>query len=712
MTKKFHFKRKVLSLSLAAFMCLLLTGLGLSQKSLLLPTIAQGSGADSGKSEQSTPVTASLLSDSDGIVAGGKFKLGVKFAIQPGWHTYYKDPGDSGMPPNFEWILPEGFKSGPTIWQKPHKSVDAGLIAYGYSDTVLHGFEITAPANLKDGDKLTLKVKVKYLVCKDVCLPGKTELEITLPVVKNAAKSANAPLFDALGAGFSDPVSTLSVSPEADKNQSTASAPVPGPGSGTDTSNGTGTGPGSGTATGSAGDIGGGSKSGGTGGGDGKFSVLSEKFDVPADQQSTSITNALLLAFVGGLILNIMPCVLPVIAIKVLSLLEQAKEEPARVKLLGLVFSSGIISSFMALALVVISIKAAGQSVGWGFQFQYPGFIVVMCAVILMMSLSLFGLFYIDVQPAGQIDQLSRQEGLTGTFFKGVLATVLSTPCSAPFLGVALGFAFAQPPATIALIFFTIALGMSSPYLLLTINPKWMKFLPKPGDWMEKFKQGMGFLMLVTAVWLDAVLAREIGADALLWVNCWLVGLAFCAWIVANFSDLSSSQSRRLKVFASAALCFILFSYVCIFAQPGVLAALTPGASGGAADKKVSTNEEGAYGIVWQPFSLDSLNSALAQKKTVFLDFTADWCLTCKVNEKTVIATKAVSEKLKALNAVTFKADWTRQDPDITKLLSKFNRSGVPLYVIFPGSRPDQPIVLPEVITQDLVLAKLEEASK
>ena len=279
----------------------------------------------------------------------------------------------------------------------------------------------------------------------------------------------------------------------------------------------------------------------------------------------------------------------------------------------------------MLLALGVIIVKAAGHLVGWGFQFQYPGFVAIMCAVILLMALSLFGMFYVNAPTSGGIDKLARQEGLAGTFFNGVLATILSTPCTAPFLGVAMGFAFSQPAWVIAVIFLTSALGMASPYLLLTINPAWMKFLPKPGDWMDKFKQGMGFLMLFTVIWLDYVLATEVSASALGWVNAWLVGLAFCAWIVANFSDLTSSQSRRFKVFASAAFCFILFSYVCIYAQPGVLAALTPGANASADDKKVLANEEGAYGIVWQPFTLDSLNAALAQKKTVFLDFTADW---------------------------------------------------------------------------------------
>ncbi|MBS2008155.1 MAG: thioredoxin family protein [Cyanobacteria bacterium SZAS TMP-1] len=599
------------------------------------------------------PVKATLLSDQTGIVAGGKFKLGVKLVIEPGWHTYYKDPGDSGMPTKLTWDLPEGFTSGPIIWPKPHKSVDAGIVAYGYSDSVLHVTEITAPANLKVGDKVTLKVNVKYLVCKDVCMPGKAALEITLPVVAAAEKSPDAALFDEVGTGFNDPVSTLTLGGEA--------GPTTGPATASATS----------STAGAA---------------------------TPATP-STDVMGALLFAFFGGVILNVMPCVLPVIAIKVLSLLEQAKEEPAKIKLLGLIFSAGIISSFMVLATVVILVKAGGQAVGWGFQFQYPGFVLIMCSIILIMALSLFGMFYVNVQASGTIDQLARQEGLVGTFFKGVLATILSTPCTAPFLGVALGFAFSQSAGVIALIFFTIALGMASPYLLLTINPAWIKFIPKPGDWMDKFKQSMGFLMLFTVVWLDTyVLASQVSADVLVLLNIWLVGLAFCAWIVANFSDLTSSKSRRLKVLASAGACFMLFSYICIFAQPAVMAALTPGSK---------VVDDG-----WKPYSPEALTAALAQKRPVFLDFTAAWCLTCKVNEKTVISTAAVRDKIKALNVVTLKADWTKQDPDITKLLNQFNRSGVPLYVIYPVSHQDKPIVLPEVITQELVLKSLDEASR
>ncbi len=402
-----------------------------------------------------------------------------------------------------------------------------------------------------------------------------------------------------------------------------------------------------------------------------------------------------------------MPCVLPVIAIKVMSFLEQASEKPARVKLLGLVFSLGIISSFMVLALLVALVKSAGQSVGWGFLFQYPLFVLSMAAVVLLFSLSLFGLFYVNLS-LGQdgLNKLSSGEGLVGTFFKGVLATVLSTPCTAPFLGTALGFAFAQSDLVVAGIFFVAGLGMASPYLLLTLNPEWLRFLPKPGAWMDKFKQSLGFVLLATVVWLDYVLASQVGPLAIMWINYWLVGLAFCAWIVAGFTDLTSDTARKARVYTTAAAVFALISYACIFSQAEVMLALS-----GAAQAKAEPVKSAAGDINWQPFSFALLDRELAAGKTVFLDFTANWCLTCKVNESTVINTEAVRNKLKSLNATTIKADWTSQDPDITKLLKKFGRSGVPLYVVFPAGKADQPIILPEVITVDLVLEKLNQVA-
>jgi thiol:disulfide interchange protein DsbD len=283
---------------------------------------------------------------------------------------------------------------------------------------------------------------------------------------------------------------------------------------------------------------------------------------------------------------------------------------------------------------------------------------------------------------------------------------VLSTPCTAPLLAPALGFAFAEPAYVVLSIFFAAGLGMSLPYLLLTLNPAWLQKLPKPGAWMEKFKQSMGFILLATMVWLDYVLTRQIGAEPASFINYWLVTLAFCAWIVATFTDLTSTGARKAKVYAIAAIVLGAVSWLCIFAQPQVMAALNNNSS---AEKTVTTSGDSSG---WQPFSVSALNELLTANKTVLLDFTADWCQTCQVNEKTVLSNSAVQAKLKELNVVKMRADWTRQDPDISKLLSKFGRAGVPLYVIFPAGKAQSPIVLPEVITVPLVIDELNKAGK
>ena len=631
-----------------------------------------------------SPVQAALISDTSEIAPGSQFKLAVKLDIEPGWHTYYKIPGDSGMPTSIEWVLPPGFTASPLIWEKPTKFVEAGLVTYGYHDSSMLAAKIQAPQNIK-GD-LVFKAKVKWLACKEMCLPGKTELTLTVPASKVSKPSQVSLLFDGLGEGF-----------DGDPSKLALESPGPNPGA--------------------IGANGAGSNSGKTA----PISVLDQKF---ASSEKVDMLAIIGSALLGGFILNFMPCVLPVIAIKIMSFLEQAEEKPDRVRLLGAVFSGGIISSFMLLALIVTLVKSAGQSVGWGFQFQYPGFVVFMSVVVLLMALSLFGLFYVNVQVSGSLDKLSEGEGLVGTFFKGVLATVLSTPCTAPFLGTALGFAFSQPSGTILTIFLASSIGMSLPYLLLTINPTWLKFMPKPGAWMDKFKQSLGFILLATVVWLDSVLASQVGPQTTLWVNYWLVGVAFTAWIVASYTDLTSDTARKVKVYGMAAAIFLGITWLCIFSQSEVLDSLTQGSRAqaplaGQSGEPAAANVSGASssganssGINWLPFTADALNAELAAGHTVFLDFTANWCLTCKANELTVLSQSEIKDKMKALNVVTMKADWTKQDPDITKLLSNFGRSGVPLYVIFPGRDPGHPLVLPEVITKEIVLGKLDEAGK
>lgn len=548
------------------------------------------------------------------------------------------------MPTRISWSLPPGFQVGPLLWQKPEKFVDSGITTYGYKDHTVIAALVTPPPSLKAGQSLDFKAKVKWLVCRELCIPGNAELSANLMATTAGAQAEpdNLAKFDFV------------------------------PYEGTPTA-----------------------------------SILDRDIHVSGDSnQPQNLFVYLALAFVGGFILNFMPCVLPVISIKVLSFVQQAGEEPKRIFQLGLTFAAGILSSFLVLAAVVIAIQQAGQKVGWGFQFQIPGFLIAMATLVLLLALSLFGLFYITV-PGGTegIDKLATKEGHLGTFFKGVLATVLATPCTAPALGTALGFAFAQSWTVILAIFTTIAAGMAFPYILLTARPGWMRYMPKPGVWMETFKESMGFVLLATVLWLLWILGKQVGVEGVIWTSSFLLVVSLAAWLVGRLVDLRSTNQKKYTVWATAlALVGIAYYY---FIPPVLSPANQASSSAGATTS--NTISSGSK-TDWQPFSLDKLDEALASHKTVMIDFTAEWCLTCKVNEETVLNTSAVIDKLKALKVVTFKADWTRQNPTITKLLQKFGRSGVPLYVIFPAGKPAEPIVLPEVITQPMMLEKLSQA--
>ncbi|MCA9803825.1 MAG: thioredoxin family protein [Cyanobacteria bacterium HKST-UBA02] len=586
-------------------------------------------------------VKVRMIADRDALVPGGKIRLGIVYELEPHWHIYYKEPGDAGMPTSIEWNFPPGFQAGELIWEKPTKFSDAGIVTYGYQDRMVLAADVAVPDSLKPGEKVEIKALSKWLSCKDICIPGQGEASLTLPVSASAGDSPDKKDLDRPG------------------------------------------------FTGSVDDLG---KSAGTG-------STSETAVSSEPDSEKSIAYYFLFALVGGFILNFMPCVLPVIAIKVMSLIEQADEEPARVKLLGAVFSAGIVSAFLVLASLVLLVRAAGESVGWGFQFQYPGFIIAMCVIVLLLSLSLFGLFYFSFSTGqDKLDQLSQKEGLTGSFFKGVLATTLSTPCTAPFLGTALGFAFSQPAWVVLGIFFASGLGMSLPYLVLTAFPALMKRIPKPGAWMEKFKESMGFILLGTVIWLLGVLGSQVGESGVMWTSFFLLTVSLSAWMVGRFIDLSSSRAQKVKIWTLALLVSLAGFYLCIWQQPVLVSSLD------AAEAKSGD------GIDWQPFSKAALESALADGKTVFLDFTADWCLTCKAYEKTAISTKPVIEKMKELKVLPMQADWTRRDPEITEALAKFKRSGVPLYVVYPAADPRKPLTLPDFVTTEIVLDYLEKA--
>ena len=417
-----------------------------------------------------------------------------------------------------------------------------------------------------------------------------------------------------------------------------------------------------------------------------------------------------MLAFLGGVILNIMPCVLPVISLKILGFVSKAEEDPRKVARLGWTFASGVVISFLVLALAVIGLKAAGEHIGWGFQFQNPVFVAGLAVVVFVFSLSLLGVFEVGGMTAmlGLGMAAAERKDYADAFFHGILTTILATPCTAPMLGTAVAFAFAQPAGVILLIFGTIALGLASPYVALSLHPGWLKYVPRPGLWMERFKQIMGFLLLATMVWLLFVFGAQTGPDGLTWLLAFLLVVGFFCWMHGAFVNLASTR-RRVTLVWLATIAGVGVTYEVILHDvlfPPAEAHARTG-SGPRLGPKIEVT---SGGIRWEPFSVEYLAEAVDGGKTVFLDFTADWCWTCKVNEKTVLADADVEEMFRRNQVLTLKGDWTKKDPEITEILQRHNRAGVPFYAVYPAGDPENVIVLPEIINKKLVIESLERA--
>jgi thiol:disulfide interchange protein/DsbC/DsbD-like thiol-disulfide interchange protein len=698
-----------------------------------------------------------LLADTRAVVPGSHFQIGVRLEMDPGWHTYWMNPGEAGLATEIKWSLPRGITAGEPEWPLPQKHIETGdVLTYGYSGETLLLVPMTAASNVAPGTILKLSADVSWLECASTCVPGDAQVSLSLPVAHGPAQKDHQELFDHYRSRVPGPLTDtagLAVSVRAASGVVTIGVDLetpPRPGSvdfypelvphaqvgrpditidgrsarlriavtayepvdSACTFRGVLLLPGTGGGTrayalhtelpatffSSGGEA------------PARKDILDGSFTTIATGSQHSLALYLLLAFIGGLLLNIMPCVLPVIALKVFGLVKMAGDEASRVKKLGWAFSSGILVSFLALALLVILLQAAGQQVGWGFQFQEPLFVVVMAAIVFVFGLSLFGVFEIRlpsraIEGVGNVLQKQeRGQGYTSSFFEGMFATVLATPCTAPFLGTALGFAFSQPAWAILLIFATVAAGMAFPYILLTARPAWMKFLPKPGAWMETAKQFMGFLMMATLLWLLYILGKQLGMEAIVWTGAFLLVVGVACWVVGRFLTLSSGRARTFVVWGVAivlvAAGWRLFM-TDVFAAREILEA---------GNNEGAVQEEG--GIAWERFDKAHLESLLDANKPVLIDFTAEWCLTCKVNEKTVLSDPEVIARIKQSGIVPIRADWTNRNPEITALLAKFGRSGVPLYVLFPQGDPTRPIVLPEVITKNILLDAVDRSVK
>jgi thiol:disulfide interchange protein len=664
--------------------------------------------------------------------------------MDPGWHTYWRNSGQSGLPTTIEWQLPPGVSAGPIEWPLPKKVPEDELTTYVYEDDAVLLIPLKLGSDLKAGP-LTLKAKLDWLECEKKCVKEGAEIEATLTIGSEAKASKDAEFLASwqkklpeAGANIAakaawenagkDDVGSLvlewnSASPPAepdffpDSNENFEVQPATEKMAGE---------PGktrlrlrvkklakewpkeiSGLLVEGSGNQ--------RKGYEIKVAVewtatgASTKTDTTSTKgygsSAPSLWRMLLYAFLGGLILNIMPCVLPVIALKILGFVTEANNEPARIRKLGLIYTAGVLSSFLALALIVVGLQAAGHGAGWGFQFGNPYFLVAMTILVTLITLNLFGVFEVTLssEALSAASGLASKHGATGAFFNGLLATVLATSCSAPFLGAAVGFAFALKSALITVIvLLTVGIGMASPYLVLSWNPAWLKFLPKPGPWMQRFKVAMGFPMLAAAVWLCSLLAVHYG-DRAWWMAVFLVFLAVAAWIFGEFVQ-RGSRHRLLAVLIT--LLLLASGYGVALEQhlnwraPAQETASATGASTVA-----------PKGLAWKKWSPEAVAQARSEGRPVVIDFTAKWCPTCNTIVKPAFESASVQNKLKEINAVPLVADYTRFPQDITDELNRFSRAAVPLVVVYPRKASEPPAAF-DLVTSGSLLDALSEAAR
>jgi thiol:disulfide interchange protein/DsbC/DsbD-like thiol-disulfide interchange protein len=667
----------------------------------------------------------------------------LRLQMDPGWHTYWKNPGAAGAATKIEWQLPPGVTAGEIQWPLPEKTPDGELSTYVYQHETALLVPLKLASDLEPGP-LELKAKMSWLECDKVCVPGKTNVSATLEIGDATKPSADSELIKQWQSKLPRPADGLSAriwwekQAEGDSRalilEWNAAAAVkeadffPGPSDPFEIQPDTeilSAGPDkirlrkivkkfegdwpkeiSGVLIQKAG--------GERQGFDVKLSVAdgASVETKPASKAAAAVTTnpgikslgkMLLYALIGGLILNIMPCVLPVIALKILGFVSQAKQNPREVRKLGLIYTAGVLVSFLVLAALVIGVKSAGLRAGWGMQFGNPQFIVVLMVLVTLVALNLFGLF--EVTLSGRVldtaGGLTLRHGAAGAFFNGVLATLLATPCTAPFLSVALGFAFAQTAAVIVLIFLAVGAGLALPYLILSWQPAWLKFLPKPGAWMEKFKIAMGFPMLATAVWLFNLTPAFYG-KRVWWLGFFLVLVAMAAWIYGEFF-----QRGRARRGLALALTLVLLVGGYAYAIEGQLRWRSPLPP----EETAGSLKESPDGIDWQRWSPEAVAKARAEGRPVFVDFTADWCVTCQFNKRTSIEIASVRAKLREINAVALLGDHTRLPADIADELTRFGRAGVPLVLVYPKNASEPPIVLPEALTPGIVLNALNKAA-
>lgn len=675
-------------------------------------------------------VQASLVAADASVQPGHDVVVALRLVHDEHWHTYWVNPG-TGLPTTITWHLPPGWKAGEIQWPAPHvlRDYSGTIIGQGYDGDTLLPVVLTPPADLKPGTSVSLKASVDWLMCADVCVPGKGDVSLTLPVAAAAPQpdpTWGAKVRAAVAAlPRSDPSWTVSASRTA---QAITLRVKPAPG-----------------VTHTPTHLWFFSRDGLVAydqpqevapSADGGFVLhLPLASDAPANAKTlvgvltsengwlpndalpgleidvpfgapaaaaasgahsppprpaTPLAPTLLLAFLGGLILNLMPCVFPVLGIKILGFVNQAGHERRRVVAHGLIFALGVLVSFWVLAGVLAALRAGGDELGWGFQLQSPAFVYGLAVLMLVFGMNMSGVFEFGLGATAVGSGLQTKTGYAGSFFSGVLATVVATPCSAPFLAPALGAALAVSTGASFAIFTAIAVGLAAPYLLLSIFPQAVRVLPRPGAWMETFKQVMAFPLYATAAYLVWVLAAQTTGDGFRSVLFSFVLIALAIWIYGRWHAPGASAARAR--FAVIGL-VVVGAFGLWVGWPRALPA--PGSP--------------AAGVAWQPWSPEAVTKLRGEGRIVYVDFTARWCATCQANKRLVFHDDQVVKYFADHHIATLEADWTNRDPRITEALAQYGRSAVPFNLIWVPGR-NQPIILPEILTAHTVLEALKKS--
>ncbi len=729
--------------------------------------------------ESGARVSGELLVDASLVAPGGPVRIGVLLGLEPGWHVYWKNPGDAGAAPELTWNAP-GSEIGPIQWPAPRvfREAEGLLTTFGYEDDVLLASSAVVAEDATGS--WNLEVDVDFVACKIECIPGRIQLADTIPVSETCADAPASirQRFELAASRLPRTPESLGASVEVRASRGAAAAGddialvleitscherdpecrpwtldaayaneafMPAEKSGLRLSA-----LGLSRAPAAATD----SRRGFSlvmdahvfedeprlvgqrlrgvvplARADGEAHLLvavpialepegdsSTAFEViaalpsaptngepanPADPKRSrpSLALALVLGLLGGLILNLMPCVLPVLAIKIFAITDLARAERGHVVRHGLAYLAGVVASMWALAAVVVALRVAGAAVGWGFQLQNPIFLAAISTVLVVFALNLFGAFEITLQPSGpRLGTSAGPSPPSRSFFEGTLAVALATPCTAPFLGTAVGFAFASSGLVIFCVFTAIGVGLAAPFVLVALVPGWARFVPRSGPWMLRVRQVLAFALLATVAWLAWVAGRALGVDAQSLLIAYLIVVALLVWTFGIAQ--AAARPRLARLLALATLAFVVVSLAAAPSDPPPAVA---------SSREIASSPDG---IPWSVFDSAAIARERAAGRPVFVGFTADWCITCKVNETVVLSQDAVREELERWGYASFKADWTTRDDAITLELAEWGRAGVPMYVVYPADPGKEPELLPELLTLDATLEVLREAGR